>query len=423
MAFQLRSSTIRLGIFISALVICLILVFQLTWLRKTYRLEQKEFDISITKIIHGLYEDLNAGPYNAERLNELIERPEPQLYIAKVSLSVISDSISGYLKDELADFEVFTNCIYGIYDTSLKKFSLTGFIPGASDKQKKETGLPVLARDFNYIALYFPNRRQFILSQMNFWIISCAILVVVLLLFSISLYFFYRQKFVNETQKDFLHSVTHELKTPVSVISLAADVLKEDEIRNDPGRLSTYAGIVEYQAKYLDKQISRLLAYAQTESGPIKLSMEKVNVHELIFEAVNNLAPLVAERKANLSFEMNAMDPIIVADRNYILVVITNLIDNAVKYAREPVIVITTKDGELTFDFSVQDNGIGIEKSQQQKIFKKFYRVRTGDTYITKGFGLGLTFVKTILDAHMSKINVQSELGQGSLFKVELARS
>ena len=419
-SFLIRSSTIRFGIFISTLIITTILIFQLAWLKKVYRFEQKEFDHGVVKSIGGLYEDLEVSAYFSSHLNELIERPESNLYLAHLTLPVNYDTLRSYLQDELDDFGVLTDCHLGVYSRSLNKYVFTDVLTSTRIKEKIKADLPRQVRSYDFIALYFPNRQQYILSQMNFWIISSAVLLIVLILFSAGLYYFYRQKFLNETQKDFIHNFTHEFKTPVSVISLAADVLTNKNIVEKPEKLATYAGIVKYQSTYLHKQIDKLLEFAYTESDKLHLKKETVNIHQLIHEAVNHLAPLIHEKNAQLTYDLNVVDPFVQADREYILIVITNLIDNAVKYSKEPHISIATKNSSRNFIFSVTDNGIGIEKKEVKKIFRKFYRVRSGDTYITKGFGLGLIFVKTILDAHGGKIKVESLPGRGSTFIVEL---
>jgi len=137
-------------------------------------------------------------------------------------------------------------------------------------------------------------------------------------------------------------------------------------------------------------------------------------------QAVSNLEPLIDERQAVVSYDLQATDPLLFADRNYLLIVITNLVDNAIKYAKLPQVLISTKNSGRAIHFTIADNGIGIEKEQVKNIFKKFFRVRTGETYTAKGFGLGLSFVKKIINAHKGKITVESKPGKGSSFTIEL---
>lgn len=420
LSFSIRSSTIRLGIFISTLVIAVILVFQVIWLKKVYELEQKEFDHSVVKAIRGLYEDLDASAYYSYHLNALIETPEPHLYIARLTLPVNKDSLTGYLQSELEDFDVFTDCHFGVYSASAGKYIYTGVLESAGSKEKTAAITPDPATVYDHLALYFPNRRQYILAQMNFWIISSAVLVLVLLLFGASLYYFYRQKFLNEIQKDFIHNFTHEFKTPVSVISLAGDVLKNPAIADQPERLAVYADIIAYQSAYLQSQIEKLLNLAHTESSRLQLVKKKVNIHDLIREAIANLNPLITEKNTQLELELQATNPWLEADRDHLTIVITNLVDNAIKYAKQPHIIIRTANKETLVVLSVHDNGMGIEKKQFKKIFRKFFRVRQGDTYAAKGFGIGLSFVKKIVAAHNGKIKIESEPGKGSVFTIEL---
>jgi two-component system phosphate regulon sensor histidine kinase PhoR len=418
-SFMIRSAVIRWGIFLSTLIIVTIIIFQLVWLKKTYRFEQKEFDRNIVKVIRGLYEDLDMNTYYSTHLNELIENPEPHLYMFRLHAQVTNDTLKSYLQYELEDFGVFTDCQYGLYDPGSAKFIYTDVLTSVKTNKKILPAIPHPARPFTYVALYFPNRQGYILSQINIWIISSVLMMLILILFSAAIFYFYKQKFLAETQKDFVHNFAHEFKTPVSVISLAADtILDKTNGKND--KLSTYAGIIRYQGNYLASQIEKLLQFAYTESRHLQLDKGPVDMHRAINEAINHLSPLIEERNALLKLELNAEDPVVQADKNYMLIVLMNLIDNAIKYSRHPEIIITTKRQHNSFSFSIQDNGIGIEKKQLHKIFKKFYRVYHGEVYSSRGFGIGLSFVKTILEAHHGGITAESVVGNGSIFKVQL---
>jgi len=235
-----------------------------------------------------------------------------------------------------------------------------------------------------------------------------------------SLYFLYRQKFFNEIQKDFVQNFTHEFKTPVATLSLAAETLENKNIIEKPEKLATYAGIVKYQADYMHKQIEKLLRFAHIETTRLHLEKKSVDIHGAIQEAIMNLAPLIQQKKASLQLNLNAGNAVLLADKDYVIIMITNLIENAIKYSRQPIITITTANGDNRFILSVKDNGIGIGKKQMKKLFTKFYRIRNDEEYAAKGFGIGLTFVKKIITAHHGKISVDSVPGEGSTFTVEL---
>jgi len=418
MGFSIRSSTARLGLFASALIIAIILVFQLTWLKKVYRFEQKEFDISVLKAIRGLYEDLNL--YNSSNLNELVERPDKHLYLARIKLPVNYDSLKSYLQFELEDFDIYTNCAVGIYDSAKNKYEYTVTLLSAGTQDRSNPAIPILKRNHNYLSLYFPNRQQYIFYEMNFWIVSSAILLIVLIVSAGSLYFLYRQKFLNEVQKDFVQNFTHEFKTPVATLSLAAETLENKNIIEKPEKLATYAAIVKYQADYMHKQIEKLLRFAHIESTHLHLEKKAVDIHDLIREALINISPLIQQKSATLRLGLDAGNPVLSADRDYMIIMITNLIENAIKYSRQPAIDIFTANKDHHFMLSVQDNGIGIAKNQMKKLFTKFYRIRNDEEYAAKGFGIGLTFVRKIITAHKGKMYVESLPGKGSTFTVEL---
>ena len=421
MQFSIRSSMVRFGNFASALIIAIIVIFQLIWLKKVYRFEQKEFDISVLKVIRGLYEDLNL--YNTSNLDELVERPDRHLYLARIRLPLNYDSVKSSLQFELEDFDVYTNCSIGIYGAAANayKYSTTLLAAGTQDKSSK--AVPLLKRNYDYIALYFPNRQKYILNEMNFWVVGTVILLIVLIVSAGSLYFLYRQKFFNELQKDFIQNFTHEFKTPVATLALAAETLEDKTIIAKPEKLATYAGIVKYQAEYLHKQIEKLLKFAHSESAHLHPEKKTINIHELIKEAIENITPLIQQKQASLELRLNARNPCLLADKDYMIIMITNLIENAIKYSKQPVIAITTANKNGSFVLSITDNGIGIGKPQMKKLFTKFYRIRNNEEYAAKGFGIGLTFVKKIVLAHKGKIGVESVPGKGSTFTVEVPQA
>ena len=420
MRFSIRSSTARLSIFVSVLIIAVIIIFQLIWLKRVYSKEQKEFDISVLKTVRGVYEDLNISIYDFNNLNQLVERPENHLYLARVSLPINYDSLVSYLQDELENFEIFTNCGLGVYRSKDNRYVFTRTLMAAGSHDKSNLSTPVLKRNYDYLAFYFPNVQKYILYEMTFLIISSVILLIVLIICGSSLYFFYRQKSLNEIQKEFVQNFTHEFKTPVATLALAAETLENKNIIEKPEKLATYAGIVKYQSDYLNKQIEKLLQFAHTESGRLHLHKKKVDIHELIRESITHLMPLIQQKNASLQLNLNANTSCLPADRDYMIILITNLIENAIKYSKQPVITITTLNKPGQFILAVTDNGIGIEKSQQKKLFRKFFRIQNNEEYIAKGFGIGLTFVRKIINAHGGKVYVESVPGKGSTFTVEL---
>ena len=416
-----RSQTIRLAIFISTFIIAAIIIFQLVWLRKIYYKEQKEFNYGIAKSVRGFYEDINDSSPKTNNLNTLISSPNEQTFFVRVTKPQLSiDSIQYYLQNEFEDENIFTDCYAGFYNAAKKSYDFTLYLPSATSAKNEKIEVPSSGNSYNHLTLYFPHRNKYILSKMNLWITSSVILLIVLILLGASIYYLYRQQFLNEIQKDFVNNFTHEFKTPVSVINLAADVLTNPSIVNKPDKLAKYASIVQYQGSYMQDQIERLLRHAYSETNLLHLQKNKINLNEVIEEALNNLQTLISAKHATIECSFNAPDPYVEADKGYIQIVVTNLVENALKYAKEPKIIITTWANGSEIIMSVKDNGKGIEKKYVEKIFKKFYRVPNGEQVSVRGFGLGLAFVKRIVKAHHGKIHVESIPGVGSDFRISL---
>jgi two-component system, OmpR family, phosphate regulon sensor histidine kinase PhoR len=254
----------------------------------------------------------------------------------------------------------------------------------------------------------------------NLWIIVACLAVLVLLSMVVMLFYFYRQRHRQEAQKDLLNNLMHELKTPLAVMGIAGRVLQSPDIGRQAGRLKKYAAIVKEQSEQLENNINRILEAALSERKQIMLSREDVDVNALIPKAISFLQPLIEERQALVEFTPGTEPLRIHADGAYMQQVVINLLDNGLKYASNPKIKIEAARTGNTCIISVQDNGIGIEKKHHKDIFRKFYRVPTGNVHNVKGFGIGLNFAKKVVDAHQGKIEVESTPGIGSTFSIHM---
>ena len=278
-----------------------------------------------------------------------------------------------------------------------------------------------MLKDYDHILLYFPHRQEYVLEQMDFWIVSTVVLFLALIGLAASLFYFYRQKFLAETQKDFVNNFTHEFKTPLAVMKIASDVLSQGSILQQPDRLERYATIIRNQTEHLQSQVERLLRTASIETKDLPINKEEVDPQLLIEQALGKVQPLIEQKKAKIELKMEDLNGTrgrVHADKAHLELAVVNLLENALKYSSEPHIVVETGHIEDDFFISVKDNGVGIEKQYLKNIFKKFYRVPTGDIHDVKGFGLGLNFVKRIIDAHKGKIKVNSLPGIGTEFRL-----
>jgi two-component system, OmpR family, phosphate regulon sensor histidine kinase PhoR len=418
----IRSKTLRLVILISTVLIAVIVAVQLFWLQKIYKYEEKQFNINVSKSIRALYKDMQLVNDVSDVVQKEINNPQPDLYLLKIDCSPFIDSLWINLRAELTDFDVDTDCRAAIYDHDKKNFVTQHYIdlPDAYDSTSSKASIPLLEREYSYLSLLFPHRGAYILKQMYFWIASCIMLLLVLLAFGASVFYLYRQTFLNETQKDFVNNFTHEFKTPLSVIKIASEVLQQPNIAQKPERLNNYASIIGEQTKHLQSQVQRLLEISYTDRTQIVLEKITFSINDVVNEAITSLQPLIAKQNAVVKANLINTNISVNADKYYILLTLINIIENAVKYATQPQITITTFKEASYCCISITDNGIGIDVANHKKIFNRFFRVMQGDLHNTKGFGLGLSFVKKVVDAHNGKIEVQSALGMGSTFTMRI---
>jgi two-component system phosphate regulon sensor histidine kinase PhoR len=215
--------------------------------------------------------------------------------------------------------------------------------------------------------------------------------------------------------------MTHEFKTPLATISLAVDALKNEKVINDRAKMNYFSGIIKDENKRMNKQVETILQAALLDKQEIQLNENPVHAHELIQAAVNNIHLSLAEKNGKIEVHPDASNDLIMADEVHFINIINNLLDNAIKYSRENLLIkIFTQNINNHLRIKIEDNGIGMNKETLHRIFEKFYRAHTGNIHNVKGFGLGLSYVKTIVDAHKGKIKAESTLGKGSCFIIDM---
>jgi two-component system phosphate regulon sensor histidine kinase PhoR len=420
----MRSSTLKWIVLSATLLAAIVVTVQLYWLKKVYSFEQRQFNNNVVKAIRGVFEDLEMNDQAGVLVKDLIAAPADNYFSFKADTIPPRDSLLFYIQDEFADFGVLTDCKLGAYSAAEKKYVYEDYLPAPASRyagnKAPSAELPVL-KDYDHILLYFPHRQEYVLEQMDFWIVSTVVLFLALIGLAASLFYFYRQKFLAETQKDFVNNFTHEFKTPLAVMKIASDVLSQGSILQQPDRLERYATIIRNQTEHLQSQVERLLRTASIETKDLPINKEEVDPQLLIEQALGKVQPLIEQKKAKIELKMEDLNGTrgrVHADKAHLELAVVNLLENALKYSSEPHIVVETGHIEDDFFISVKDNGVGIEKQYLKNIFKKFYRVPTGDIHDVKGFGLGLNFVKRIIDAHKGKIKVNSLPGIGTEFRL-----
>ncbi len=275
----------------------------------------------------------------------------------------------------------------------------------------------VFASDL-WLYVYFPDTLQVILKNMGWVFLSSLILLgLVIYCFAQAVRTIIRQKKMSEITQDFINNMTHELKTPISTVSLACEAIQDPDMRNFPRQIDRYMSIIKEENDRLGRQVERVLQIAVLDRGDFKLKIQSINLHEVIEQAIRNIWIHIENREGSIETLLQAENPVLEVDEVHISNVIFNLLDNANKYSPEPPLIqVRTQDAPGGINLAISDQGQGMSKETINKIFDKFYRVPTGNVHDVKGFGLGLSYVRTIINTHGGHISVKSELGKGSTF-------
>lgn len=275
-----------------------------------------------------------------------------------------------------------------------------------------------------HLNIYFPDKKKFLWSSVMVVLVFSVIFTgLILASFAYTIYVIVLQKKISEIKTDFINNMTHEFKTPIATISLASDSILSPVIIDKKDKVERFVNIIKHENKRMLSQVEKVLQMAQIDKKNVELKFKKININELTKDAVVNAELKVQAKGGSITTRLNAIDPIVEADETHIASIINNLLDNAEKYTPEnPEIVVETRQVKNGVEISVADNGVGMTKDASKLIFEKFYRVHTGNLHDVKGFGLGLSYVKAMVDAHNGTINVKSEPGKGSTFTIFLPR-
>ncbi len=332
--------------------------------------------------------------------------------------------IDSILKAELQDKCLNASYKYGIYSNTYNYF------PGDTDAESQKE---IIASSYKinlspdnvfitpqYLSVYFPSEKNYILQTMWLMLTGSGILVLVIIFsFYYTVSTILQQKKLSDIKNDFINNMTHELKTPISTVSLAGEMLSDPSIERSKEKADHYVRIIKEENQRLGLLVENILQTAVLDKGQFKLRLQQVDVHEIIDRAISNIRLQVEKREGEIHLEKKAVQNILHADRVHLTNIIYNLVDNALKYSEEkPIIKILTENVNGGIRISVSDNGIGISRENQKKIFDTFYRVPTGNIHNVKGFGLGLSYVKAAVEKHHGSVSVDSEIGKGSTFKI-----
>lgn len=342
----------------------------------------------------------------------------------------VDEIIDPYLLDSLMAIEFNSMTIadeyhYGVFNNRDSIFIMgpwRGYESELSQSMHQVSLSCIYKEDVFMLTVYFPHEGRIMFSQMVLLIIlSLLFLVILILSFYMIIKLMFRQKKLSEIKTDFINNMTHEFKTPIATISLSSEMLLKSDVNKFPYKTKRYATVIYDENARLQKQVEQVLQLSVLEKGTFNLKKKDIDIHKIIRKMASHFNLATKNKGGQITTHLDAEKHYINADKTHISNIIANLIDNALKYTPEnPEIKILTQNVNGDILVSVQDNGIGISAENQKHIFKKLYRVPTGNIHDVKGFGLGLFYVKTMVEAHGGRINLESSLNKGTTINIEL---
>ena len=417
----MKRSPIRIFLILGIISITGALITQVFWLQKALQVKGDNFDNTVLLSLRRVAEHLDVSSTNSVITLDVVRKISDRTFQLAVNDKIDCNILDYYLRTELSYPSLDVDFEYTVIESQTDKPMLKQNVDLKDQRRlyAVSTDLPVFTQGTYNVNIYFPTRSAYIGVKMTIWIFSSFILLVVLCFFFYTIFIILKQFRLVELQKDFVNNMAHEFKTPISTIAISADTLSDPALVKNPDRYHSYVNIIKNETTRLRNQVDKLLQIAKMERDKIELHEEETDLHSLIREVTPNLSIKLNEDNGRVECRLDARQYRIMADRVHLTNIIYNLVDNAVKYTdQDPQIEIDTwNEGEEVM-LSIKDNGIGIPKEYQSKVFEKFFRVPTGNIHNVKGFGLGLHYLRLVVNAHKWKIKLESEQNRGSNFMI-----
>ena len=412
-------ASIRTIILFALISIIGIVAIQVYWMQQALSLQEKQFDHRIRIALYGAADELISQTKESQVLLETINRVYSNYYTIDFSAPVKTKELEQILLTSFQNQSLNVDFEYGIFDCTDERI-LYGRLVKIEEKLKDRAVVFDLDGAENYyIGILFPTQRSFLLNQINIWIFFTAVLLLVILFFTYTIWTILKHRRLSEVKNDFINNMTHEFKTPISTIALSSEVLLKDNIMDNPERFRHYVKIINEENKRLKGHVESVLQIALFDNKKIGFNRKDLNINDILQNISKNMQPRLDEKSGNLNLEFMAQNPIVSGDENHLTNVFYNILDNAIKYCDKiPEIRISTINLKKYISIEISDNGKGMKKENSKQIFEKFYRVPSGNVHDVKGFGIGLFYVKQIVDEHKGKIKVKSVLGKGTIFRI-----
>ena len=421
-----------------------IILIQVNWFKNQLVIQQERFIDKVDKAGFDVSEELSkqasSGFFNFNKRPGLQTFPE-NLSFNIIRPSTISDRYTAAeIKDKLRkafdkeglddvrfEFAITSNADNFELEMQSEHFQQESF----DTTHFRRRVIPIIPENATDLESVMANEHLFILIpdfKLQVWhslgwmiVFSALFTAIIIAAFFITVKTLLNQKKMSEIKSDFINNMTHEFKTPLATISLAVDALRNEKVHSDKTKWQYFNNIIKEENKRMNKHVETILQAALMEKQEFKLNFVPIHLHELIYNVTNNFQLQLQDKNSKIEYLLNAGNDVIEADEVHFSNVISNLIDNAIKYSKENLTIkIITHSTEKFLVLQIQDNGIGMSKETVKRIFEKFYRAHTGNLHNVKGFGLGMSYVKSVIDEHKGKIKVESVLGKGSTFTLEI---
>ena len=425
------------------------LIYRNGILEENFKLSTSLFDIGLdtdsitlkrltnrreTKIYSGsaIENDLDLDPIksllNIGRMSEVEKSQFETAYRDLLKMKPIHKRVSQEEIRRLLDLRLQQEDLKLEYEFAIYSRDLATKVKSDNFEYKKGStfGTPIFLdndkqSDFNLL-VNFPERKKFILSSiLGMAVLSVLFTGIIFIAFTTAIYQLIKQRKISQIKSDFINNMTHEFKTPIATINLALDAIKNPQVIDDKEKVARYLSMIKEENKRMHAQVENVLRISKLEKNELNISKDKVDLHDLIEDAIAHVELIVEDRKGYIKTELKAEYSTVLANESHFTNVIINILDNAVKYSpEEPKIKIHTENVGNSIILKISDKGSGMSKAAQKRVFEKFYREHTGDVHNVKGHGLGLAYVKRIVEDHHGHVFVESEKGKGSTFIVKL---
>lgn len=446
---------------------------QIYWIKWSISLDEKNFDDNVFRALNEVRQQVDNDIKNPNYILDVLKdklQEENNSYLKKIQNStskwrktqILNETrsltyslnpdiyleniepkrIDNYLKEALKNRGIDLDFSYGIYSNKNKGFIIindhyvspekdANFSKSPLDKENisnTKYEVQLLNTEFKSpgsLKLYFQNKAGWIwYNILPTLLLNLLFTLLILIGFSYTIYIIFKQKKISQIKTDFVNNMTHEFKTPIATISLATDSILSPVIFNDKEKVKKFVNIIQEENSRLLDQVEKVLQIAKLDKRKIQLSFSEINIHQLLDETIDHLELKLKDKNGKIIKKYNAKDQVIEGDETHLINIFNNIFENAIKYSLEnPEIYVETHNTKKGIEVIIKDKGIGMTKNEINHIFDKFYRVPTGNIHNIKGFGLGLAYVKTFVEAHKGKISVKSSKGKGSEFKINLPKN